>query len=104
MASKNLHDSDETADNQYCIINTIESDALHKVARRWCETGLEIEAGNTLAGDYVHHRASGAKVYVFHGQYVVRGPDGEHTFDSARDAAQYAYGITAAAKQAGDDA
>jgi hypothetical protein len=102
---ENLHDSDdETTDNQprrdeRCNIDAIESDAIRDVARRWREAGLDIDAGYGLAGDYVHHRPSGAKVYVSHRQYVVRGPDGEHTFDEARDAAQYAFGITEAAKQ-----
>lgn len=104
---RDLHD--DSNDNQprrgeLCDIDAIESDALRKVARRWNEAGLEIEAGNTLGGDYVSYLHSGAKVYVSRGQYVVRGPDGESTFDGARDAAQYAYGITEAAKQAGDDA
>jgi len=98
------HDSDEATDNQphrgeLCDIDAIESDALRKVARRWREAGLEIEAGNTLAGDYVSHLHSRAKVYVTHGQYAVTAPDGEHRFDSARDAAQYAYGIVEEVKR-----
>lgn len=98
------HDEDEATDNQprrgeLCDIDAIESKALRKVARRWREAGLDIEAGNTLAGDYVSHLNSGAKVYVSYGQYVVHGPDGESTFDAARDAAQYAYGITEEVKR-----
>lgn len=107
MSEDKTYDSDEATDNQprrgdLCNIDAIESDAIRDVARRWRDTGLELEAGSTLSGDYVHHLHSCAKFYMTHGQYVVRGPDGEHRFDAALDAAQYAYGITDEVKQAGD--
>ncbi|WP_096391463.1 hypothetical protein [Halopenitus persicus] len=98
--TENLHDNDDANDNQqYCNIDAIESEALRDVARRWRDAGLELESGNTLGGDYVSHLHSRAKVYVTHGQYAVTAPDGEHRFDSARDAAQYAFGITEEVKR-----